>query len=93
MMTSETSGIEGEPIDLTNTSIRPQVRKFSKRLTLIASDNDRWLPRGVGIYQAPLGVEPVIYPGAGHFSLDDGWGQWPGLVRWINSGKDQDLLS
>lgn len=93
MQTGDTEGIEGEPLDLTNPLIKPMVQKYAGRLTVIASDNDHWLPRGVGIYLAPLGVEPVIYPGAGHFSLDDGWGEWPGLIKWIETGNRQDLLS
>lgn len=93
LQTGDTEGIEGEPLDLTNPLIKPLVHKYAKNLTVIASDNDHWLPRGVGIYLAPLGVEPVIYPGAGHFSLDDGWGEWPGLIKWIETGNDQDLLS
>jgi uncharacterized protein len=92
-MTGETSGIEGDPINLENPMIMPMVRKWTRSLTVIASDNDRWLPRGVEIYKQPLGVEPLIYPGAGHFSLDDGWGEWPGLIRWIESGTDLDLIS
>jgi uncharacterized protein len=92
-MTSETSGIKGEPLDLTNPMIEPAVKRWAKSLSVIASENDRWLPRGVGIYKAPLGVEPIIYPGAGHFSLDDGWGQWPGLIKWLETGNDQDLVS
>ena len=93
IMTSETEGIEGEPIDLSNPLIKSMVHKSTKSLTVIASDNDRWLPRGVDIYREPLGVEPLIYPGAGHFSLDDGWGEWPGLIKWIETGNDQDLIS
>jgi uncharacterized protein len=92
-MTSETSGIEGEPLDLSNPLLGPQAKAWAKKLTVVASDNDRWLPRGVDIYQEPLGVKPLIYPGAGHFSLDDGWGPWPGLLKWIESGNDQDLIS
>jgi predicted alpha/beta hydrolase family esterase len=93
IQTGDTEGIQGEPLDLSNPMIEPAVNKWAKRLSVIASDNDRWLPRGVGIYKAPLGVEPLIYPGAGHFSLDDGWGEWPGLIRWIETGNDQDLIS
>ena len=92
-MTSDTEGIEGEPMDLSNPLIKPMVHKHTKNLTVIASDNDRWLPRGVEIYTEPLGVEPIVYPGAGHFSLDDGWGNWPGLIRWIETGNEADLIS
>jgi len=24
--------------------------------------------------------------------LDDGWGPWPGLLDWIESGDSKDLL-
>lgn len=92
-MTSETSGIEGDPLDLGNPALGPQARKWARELAIVASDNDRWLPRGVGIYEPALGIEPVIFPGAGHFSLDDGWGRWQGLNDWIETGNQQDLLT
>ena len=91
-MTGETSGIEGEPLNLENPELAPQARKWARDLTAIAGDNDRWLPRGVGIYEPALGMQPMIFPGAGHFSLDDGWGPWPGLLDWIESGDSKDLL-
>lgn len=91
-MTSETSGIEGEPLDLENPLLASSARKWAKELTVIASDNDPWLPRGVQIYNKPLQVEPIIFYGAGHFKLDDGWGPWSGLLKWIESGNPEDLL-
>ena len=91
-MTSETSGIEGDPLDLSNPNLAPQAHRWAKSLTAIAGDNDRWLPRGVGIYQPALGIDPIVFPGAGHFSLDDGWGPWPGLVDWVATSDTQDLL-
>jgi len=93
IMTGETSGIEGEPLDLSNPELASAASNWAKELSVIASDNDRWLPRGVAIYEEPLGVQPLIYPGAGHFSLDDGWGPWPGLVRWVESNDPNDLLA
>lgn len=90
-MTSQAEGIQGEPLNLQNPDLPIKARKWSRELTVIASDNDRWLPRGVGIYEAALNTTPLILEGAGHFSLDDGWGNWPGLWSWVDSGQTQDL--
>jgi predicted alpha/beta hydrolase family esterase len=90
--TQSTDGIEGEPLSLANPLLAPQVRKWAKELTVIASDNDKWLPKGIGVYEQPLQTKPIIFEGAGHFSLDDGWGPWSGLISWIESGNSQDLL-
>jgi len=59
---------------------------------VIASDDDQWLPRGVGIYVPALNLEPLIFPGAGHFSLDQGWGHWAGLTKWVQTANPQDLM-
>ena len=91
-MTSEAEGIGGEPMDLGNSMLAPQAKKWAKSLTAIAGDNDRWLPRGVEIYEPTLAIKPMIFPGAGHFSLDDGWGPWPGLINWIKTANSEDLL-
>jgi predicted alpha/beta hydrolase family esterase len=91
-MTSDADGIEGEPLNLANPALAPQARKWGTQLTAIAGDNDRWLPRGVGIYEPALGIKPMIFAGAGHFSLDDGWGPWPGLTNWIKTANSEDLL-
>jgi predicted alpha/beta hydrolase family esterase len=90
-MTSQAEGIKGDPLDLTNPSLETQAKKWAKSLAVIASENDKWLPRGVQIYGEALQVKPVILQGAGHFSLDDGWGNWLGVQRWIESG-DTDLI-
>jgi predicted alpha/beta hydrolase family esterase len=82
-MTSQAEGIKGEPLDLSNPALEVQAKKWTKRLAVIASDNDRWLPRGVEIYGSALGLEPIIIAGAGHFSLDDGWGRWSYLENWL----------
>ena len=81
-----------EPLNLSNPLLAPQAQKWAGELTVIASNNDRWLPRGVGIYEKALQVKPIIFENAGHFSLDDGWGPWPGLISWIESANNQDLL-
>jgi predicted alpha/beta hydrolase family esterase len=60
--------------------------------TIIASDNDPWLPRGVeATFSDALEVQPTIWPGAAHFSLGDGWGEWSGVYEWALDPK-ADLL-
>ena len=91
--TDEADGIGGEPMDLSNPLLLPAIKANAKSFTIIASDNDRWLPRGIKIYEEALRQRAVVLPGAGHFSLDDGWGPWPGLLSCVESGNDQDLIS
>ena len=91
-MTQQAEGIKGDPMDLENPLLARKAKQWAKQLTVIAGDNDQWLPRGVEIYKTPLGLEPIVFPGAGHFSLDQGWGPWPGLIDWIESGDPKDLL-
>jgi predicted alpha/beta hydrolase family esterase len=91
VMTSETSGIEGEPMDFANSALPPAITKWSKTLTAVASDKDRWQPNGIGFYQS-LGLETVEVKGAGHFSLDDGWGKWSGMESWVETANPQALL-
>lgn len=51
------------------------LQRAAKDTTIIASDEDSWLPRGIrATYTDILGIEPVIVPGAKHFALGDGWG-------------------
>lgn len=90
--TNEAEGIKGEPMDLHHPALLPAIKANTKSFTIIASDNDRWLPRGITIYEEALSQQAVVLKGAGHFSLDDGWGEWPGLLNWIETGNDEDLL-
>jgi uncharacterized protein len=90
--TNEADGIEGEPMNLQNPELLPAIRRHAKSFTIVASDADRWLPRGIEIYQEALQQRAVILPGAGHFSLDDGWGPWQGLLNWVETGNDEALL-
>ncbi len=91
VMTSETSGIEGEPMDFDNPALAPALTKWSGAITAVASDKDRWQPNGTGFYQS-LGLETVEVKGAGHCSLDDGWGKWSGLESWVETANSQALL-
>jgi predicted alpha/beta hydrolase family esterase len=91
VMTSETSGIEGEPMNFANPALAPAMNRWAKSVTAVASDKDRWQPNGIGFYQ-PLGIETIEVAGAGHFSLDDGWGRWRGLETWAETANPQALL-
>jgi predicted alpha/beta hydrolase family esterase len=91
VMTSETTGIEGEPLDFRNPELVPAMNKWAGNVTAVASDKDRWQPNGADFYR-PLGLETIEVLGAGHFSLDDGWGAWPGLGTWVETNNPQALL-
>lgn len=91
--TDEADGIEGEPMNLQHPDLLPAIKANAKSFTILSSDNDRWLPRGIKIYEDALEQQAVIVPGAGHFSLDDGWGPFPGLLNWIESRDPKDLRS
>lgn len=70
----------------------PEVRIGLERsvdeVTLIASEADEWLPQGVGTtYGQPLGIEPVIFEGAGHIAMGDGFGRWAGVIDWATNPR------
>lgn len=89
--TGDADGIEGEPMDLANPELLPAIKRHAKSFTIVASDSDHWLPRGIKIYEEALQQQAIVVQGAGHFSLDDGWGPWPGLLSWIETGNDEAL--
>lgn len=91
--TEEAEGIKGEPMNLEHPELVPAINRFAKRFEIVASDQDHWLPRGIGIYEEALGKSAVVIPGAGHFSLADGWGAWSGLWSWVESADPQKLLT
>lgn len=56
---------------------------LQQNLVIIASDNDYWLPRGIEeTFSKALQISPIIWKGAAHFSLSDGWGKWNGVRDW-----------
>ncbi len=65
-------------------SARESLMSASLAVTVVASDDDPYLPRGVQeTYGEPLGVNAVIIPGAAHLALGDGWGPWQGVIDWV----------
>ena len=65
-------------------SARGSLFSASGHVTVVASDADPYLPRGVQeTYGDPLGINAVIIPGAAHLALGDGWGPWRGVIDWV----------
>ncbi len=80
--------VEGLNVELTNPAVAAALHASTSSLTVLASEKDKWTPRGIiATFGEPLGVEPVIIQGAGHLSLDDGFGYWPGVINWVNDPK------
>jgi uncharacterized protein len=80
--------VEGLKVDLTDPDVAAATHASTASLTVLASDKDKWTPRGIqATFGVPLGLEPIILPGAGHLSLDDGFGFWQGVIDWVNDPK------
>jgi predicted alpha/beta hydrolase family esterase len=58
---------------------------------VITSDNDPYCPEGLegyrAVYTEALGLDHQVIPGAGHISIDDGYGPWPAILDWCLSGS------
>lgn len=77
--------IEGLKVNLSKSTTRDALYSAVKSLTIVGSDADPWSPDGVqSTFGEPLGVEAIIIEGAKHFKADEGWGQWQGLLSWVN---------
>jgi predicted alpha/beta hydrolase family esterase len=80
--------IEGLNVELTNPTVASALHASTASLTIVASEKDKWTPRGIqATFGDPLGVNPVILVGAGHLSLDDGFGHWQGVINWVNNAE------
>jgi predicted alpha/beta hydrolase family esterase len=80
--------VEGLNVDLTDPAVAKATRDSTESLTILASDKDKWTPRGIqATFGDPLGLTPLILEGAGHLSLDDGFGFWQGVIDWVNDPK------
>jgi predicted alpha/beta hydrolase family esterase len=54
---------------------------------LVCTDADPWCPEGAaGRYGRALGLPVHVVEGAGHLSLDEGYGPWPAVRRWALEG-------
>ena len=80
--------IDGLNVDIADPEVAAATLASTASITVVASDKDKWIPRGIlATFGNPLGLDPVILAGAGHLSLDDGFGQWQGVIDWVNDPK------
>lgn len=51
---------------------------------LVASDRDEYSTEGSAhdVYGEPLGLDSEVLVGAGHLTIDDGYGPWPAVLAW-----------
>ncbi|MDE2387240.1 MAG: alpha/beta fold hydrolase [Actinomycetales bacterium] len=78
--------IPGFDLDLADPQLAARVAEATASLTLIGSDSDPWSPNGIQrTFAAPLGLIATILPGAKHFSKDDGFGRWQGVIDWVGN--------
>ena len=54
------------------------------RTRLVASDADDYSTEGTAaaLYGGPLDLDAETLPGAGHLTVDDGFGPWPAVLAW-----------
>ena len=87
----ERTGISKLPsFDITQSEAQMEagLAKSARAITLVGSDNDPWSPSGLqAAVGDPLGLQALIIPGAGHLSGKDGWGDWQGVIDWVNDAK------
>lgn len=82
--------IEGLQVNLAKADTKAAVNAVVRNLTLVGSDADPWTPDGIQeTFGTPLGVDAIVIEGAQHFTTEQGWGKWDGLLAWVNdSGAD-----
>jgi predicted alpha/beta hydrolase family esterase len=64
------------------------LRRSARRgVELVCTDADPWCPEGAAaLYGRALEVPVHVVEGAGHLSLDEGYGPWPAVERWAREG-------
>lgn len=63
------------------------VRQAAGGTALVGSDNDPHCATGIAqAYGAPLKMAVTLVPGAGGFTVADGYGTWPAVLDWC--GRD-----
>jgi predicted alpha/beta hydrolase family esterase len=68
------------------------VKRSARRVELVCSDADPWCPGGAaGLFGRALDLPVHVVQGAGHLSLDEGYGPWPAVERWARDGTFSDV--
>lgn len=84
-MLGEIPGVNADPRDA---KVKAGLHASAKSITIVGSDQDPWSPDGVQeTFGDPLGLQAIIIPGAKHLSLNDGWGEWQGVIDWVNDAS------
>jgi predicted alpha/beta hydrolase family esterase len=64
----------------------PSSARVSSRSTvrLVGSDADAYSPEETAaeVYGRPLGLDSEVLVGAGHITIEDGFGPWPAVLDW-----------
>lgn len=72
-------------LDLADPALRNRVHKSAHSTLIVESGQDPWLPRGAKeTFGDPLQLAILEVPGAGHFSMEDNWSPWQGVINWIH---------
>ncbi|MEY2694646.1 MAG: hypothetical protein RL142_994 [Actinomycetota bacterium] len=77
------SDLSGYPLEVSG--LGEKLAAVAGETLAVGSDGDEWIPNGIEeTYGKPFGLPFVIVRGAKHFSLADGWGEWAGVINWVN---------
>ena len=78
--------------DALDVDLKNVIKTHADQIFLLAGNNDHWLPEGIDkTFAQPLGLTAIIWEGAGHISVSDGFGVWDGVVYWALDPSN-DLL-
>jgi uncharacterized protein len=62
-------------------------RSVRGRPELVCTDDDPWCPEGARELYGRTALPVHVVEGAGHLSLDEGYGAWPAVERWARTGR------
>lgn len=64
------------------------VSDAARSTELVCTDADPWCPEGAaGFFGRALDLPTHVVVGGGHLSLDEGYGAWPAVLAWADTGR------